>query len=72
MCNHESGQLTLRHQIDRTYSADGEQLGEMPLGVDRVTWYCPACDVRGSGVPSDPGGMPRWVSERLATLPAAR
>lgn len=71
MCNHEAAQLTLRHLVDRTYSPAAEVVDERPQGVERVTWHCSTCDIRGSGTPYDPG-LPRWVSERLAGLPAAQ
>lgn len=70
MCNHTNAQITLRHSVDRTFDADGEQAGADVLLPDgRVSYHCPDCGAAGHGTTND---APRWVTERVAALPVVR
>jgi len=70
MCDHEAAQITIRHQIDRTFDALGEQAApDQIIPHGGVTWRCADCGLFVNSTVNDVG-LPRWVVERLASLPS--
>ena len=73
MCEHTNATITVRHQVDRTFNAAGEQLGGDRLLPDgTLATHCPDCGALVTGSATATGSLPRWVVERLAALPVIR
>ncbi len=70
MCNHENATITIRHLVDRVYTADGQPAGPDVLLPDgRLSYNCPDCGRMGTGSTTD---APRWVAERVEQLPVVK